>query len=200
MEAALPSRRRLDCTKGFPELHARTRHIESSAQHIEHRRRLVGCWVHATLALFAPHKAQVGEESLHGRFESACRLGAFPTRRFESARRLDAPLRGGSVGSYKLNAPPLGDLRKARERVQRGFHEVGIAITRGVDVGIREVAATVPRREDRAANALGIGLEEHDFALVRRAEPRKFVSSGDGCSQSGRAAAYDGNLFHDVRV
>ena len=58
----------------------------------------------------------------------------------------------------------------------------------------------VPRREDRAADAFGIGLEEHDFALVRRAEPRKFVSGGDGCSQSGRAAAYDGNLFHDVRV
>ena len=200
MEARLSFRRRLDRTKGFPELHARARHIEGGAQHIEHRRRLVGCWVHAALALFAPHKAQVGEESLHGRFEDACRLGAFPIRRFESARRLGAPLRGGSVGSYKLNAPPLGDLRKARERVQRGFHEVGIAITRGVDVGIREVAATVPRREDRAANALGIGLEEHDFALVRRAEPRKFVSSGDGCSQSGRAAAYDGNLFHDVRV
>ena len=107
---------------------------------------------------------------------------------------------GGSVGSYRLNAPPLGDLRKARERAQRGFHEVGVAVTRGVDVGVREVAAAVPRREDRAADALGIGLEEHDFALVRRTEPRKFVSSGNGCSQSGRAAAYDGNLFHDVRV
>ena len=186
MEACLSFRGRLDRTKGFPEFHARTRHIEGSAQHIEHRRRLVGSRVHAALALFAPHKAQVGEESLHGRFESA--------------RRLGAPLRGGSVGSYMLNTPPLEDLRKARERAQHGFHEVGVAVTRGVDVGVREVAAAVPRREDRAADALGIGLEEHDFALVRHAEPRKSVSSGDGCSQSGRATAYDGNLFHDVRV
>ena len=174
VEAALPSRRRLDRTKGFPEFHARTRHIEGSAQHIEHRRRLVGCWVHAALALFAPHKAQAREESLHGRFEDACRLDAFPTRRFESACRLDAPVCGGSVGSYRLNAPPLGDLRKARERAQRGFHEVGVAVTRGVDVGVREVAAAVPRREDRAADALEIGLEEHDFALVRRAEQVRF--------------------------
>ena len=113
---------------------------------------------------------------------------------------MGAPLRGGSVGSHRLNAPPLGDRKKARERAQRSLHEVGVAVTRGVDVSVREVAAAVPRREDRAADALGVGLEEHDFALVRRAEPRKFVSSGDGCSQSGCAAAYDGNLFHDVRV
>ena len=99
-----------------------------------------------------------------------------------------------------MSAPPLEDLRKARKRAQHGFHEVGVAVTRGVYVGVREVAAAVPRREDRAADALGIGLEEHDLALVRRAEPRKFVFGGDGCSQSGRAAAYDGNLFHDVRV
>ena len=200
MEACLSFRGQLDCRQGLPELHARARHIEGGAQHIEHRRCLVGSRVHAALALFAPHKAQAGEESLHGRFEDARRLGAFPTRRFESARRLGAPLRGGSVGSYRLSAPPLGDLRKARERAQRGFHEVGVAVTCGVYVGVREVAAAVPRREDRAADAFGIGLEEHDFALVRRAEPRKFVSGGDGCSQSGRAAAYDGNLFHDVRV
>ena len=200
MEACLSFRRQLDCAKGFPELRARTRRIEGGAQHLEHRRRLVGGRIHAALALFAPHKAQVGEESLHGRFEDARRLGAFPTRRFESARRLGAPLRGCSVGSYRLSAPPLGDLRKVRERAQHGFHEVGVAVTCGVHVGVREVAAAVPRREDRAADAFGIGLEEHDFALVRRAEPRKFVSGGDGCSQSGRAAAYDGNLFHDVRV
>ena len=200
MEACLSFRGQLDCRQGLPELHARTRRIEGGAQHLEHRRRLVGGRIHAALALFAPHKAQVGEEPLHGRFESACRLGAFPTRRFESTRRLGAPLRGGSVGSYRLGAPPLGDLGKARERAQRGFHEVGVAVTRGVDVGVREVAAAVPRRENRAADALGIGREEHDFALVRRVEPRKFVSGGDGCSQSGRAAAYNGNLFHDVRV
>ena len=99
--------------RAFPEFHAHPTH--RAARSIEHRRRLVGCWVHAALAFFAPHKAQVREESLHGRFESACRLGAFPTRRFESARRLDARVRMFRR-LLQVERSPLGDLRKARER------------------------------------------------------------------------------------
>ena len=75
-----------------------------------------------------------------------------------------------------------------RERVHGGLHEVRTVVIRAHDVGIAQVAASVARREDGLADAVG-RLEDGDLSAL--------PAGADRGHDARCTSADDGDLIHE---